>query len=151
MDFGLNLGGLGDLIGKTIQDSLGGTFTNSDTESQDDLVKKTKRPKKRPKPKTTTAKATTTTTPVPEDGDEDDSSGGVLNRDDIFGVAETILEEFYVSGVPDDTFDLNSELPMAPGDDADESTLPHEFDARTTWSRCPSIGKVVHQGKCGSW
>jgi len=28
--------------------------------------------------------------------------------------------------------------------------LPDEFDARTEWPECPSIGKVRDQGACGS-
>jgi len=28
--------------------------------------------------------------------------------------------------------------------------LPDEFDARTEWPECPSIGEVRDQGACGS-
>jgi hypothetical protein len=69
----------------------------------------------------------------------------------IFSIADDILDELYVTGVPLDTFDQQSDLPMGPADDIDESTLPREFDARKAWPRCKSIGEVVHQGKCGSW
>ena len=28
--------------------------------------------------------------------------------------------------------------------------LPDEFDARTEWPECPSIGEIRDQGACGS-
>ncbi|KAK3910582.1 Cathepsin B [Frankliniella fusca] len=35
-------------------------------------------------------------------------------------------------------------------DDADQRELPESFDARRAWPQCPSIGKIVNQGCCGS-
>jgi hypothetical protein len=39
-------------------------------------------------------------------------------------------EDFYLTGVPEDTFELMSELPMAGDDSIDASSMPAKFDAR---------------------
>lgn len=34
--------------------------------------------------------------------------------------------------------------------EADGGDLPEEFDARTAWPNCPTIGEIRDQGSCGS-
>jgi hypothetical protein len=61
------------------------------------------------------------------------------------------VEDLFVTGVPMDSFEQLSELPMASDDEIDERMIPLEFDARTAWPNRPSIGQVRKQGMCGSW
>ncbi len=74
-----------------------------------------------------------------------------LSSDNEIELSDEELDELYLPGVPLDTFEQLSELPMAPGDDVDEKTIPREFDARKAWPHCRFIGEVIAQGKCGSW
>jgi hypothetical protein len=61
------------------------------------------------------------------------------------------IDDLFVTGVPLDSFENLSDLPMADMEETDPSSIPTSFDARTAWPKCPSIGEVRAQGMCGSW
>ncbi len=109
-----------------------------DTEEEVEVETTTQRPRTRPVTKPTRkVRPTTTQRPL-----QDLASMSLVDEG---------LEKFYLTGVPLDTFDKLSELPMATTDVSDEMPIPREFDARKQWPNCKSIGEIMFQGGCGSW
>ncbi|CAO1420120.1 unnamed protein product [Diamesa tonsa] len=45
---------------------------------------------------------------------------------------------------------INNRLPEMLHDTSDAEDLPENFDARTVWPDCPTIGEIRDQGSCGS-
>ncbi|CAN6469568.1 unnamed protein product [Victoria cruziana] len=60
----------------------------------------------------------------------------------------TVGQFKYMLGVKEAPEDASLSIPVR--DHATSSNLPNEFDARSAWPECGSIGRILDQGHCGS-